>query len=581
MADDIHDPDASGLMDVPSTADADITLSSVIRGLTGVMAGDGNAAFRMIFDHAGIGIYQTSPDGRFLNANPALAHMLGYKSPTELIDDVHDIGRQIYIDPQTRRMLVDALSSRDTIRSFLCEARRRDGSRLWVSESASRVRDENGRLVCYVGTIEDVSELIRSQDALRAVEDDFRAIYENASEGIYRSTPDGKIIRANPAMVQMHGFETEEEWKEAITDLAHDWYVDPNRRAEFVAAIAKTGRINDFISQVYKVATGETMWILENAREIRSPDGILLYYEGTIRDITAQRRAEDDLRAAMSAAEASSQAKSDFLASMSHELRTPLNAIIGFSDIIRNEAFGPLPSRRYRAYIRDIHESGIHLLQLIEDILDVSKAEAGQLSVDDSPMSLQDAICTATQMLGERTRKGKVKLGLAAPTGLPMLLADRRRVLQIAINLVSNAVKFTPPGGKVEVSVFEAPTGAIIMRIEDTGIGIPAQDQERVFEPFVQLNQSTGTATEGTGLGLPLTRKLVELHGGTLVLDSRPGNGTRIDVVFPKWRTLRQRGDPTSQTDEPSKKGQTQRPTPSGFEGAAIAAITNGLPPLR
>jgi signal transduction histidine kinase len=305
-----------------------------------------------------------------------------------------------------------------------------------------------------------------------------------------------------------------------------------------------------------------------------------------VRDITEQRHAEEAMRAAMSAAEASSRAKSDFLANMSHELRTPLNAIIGFSDIIRSEAFGPLQPDRYCAYVRDIHESGVHLLQLIEDILDVSKAEAGQLPIDDSPLALPEVLQAAVQMVRERARSGGVSLGLVAPAGLPMLLADRRRVLQIALNLVSNSVKFTDAGGSVQCSAYEAASGGLVMRVSDTGHGIPEEEQARVFEPFVQLNKSSGTASEGTGLGLPLTRKLVELHGGTLTLESRLGEGTRIEVSFPKWRTLRRRnGDATAldlagrETSE--KAGPANRPAPTAFEGAAIAAITSGLPPLR
>jgi PAS domain S-box-containing protein len=709
MADDIHDPAALRSADDTPSARADAALSPLAQALSGAAegrcAGQGDAVFRTIFEHAGVGIYQTTPDGRFLRANPALARMLGYETPERLIREVRDIGAQVYADPSTRRLIVDALASRDAVRGMLCEARRRDGSRLWVSESASRVCDAAGRIVGYVGTVEDVSLLIRSQEALQAAErnwrgifenakdglyraapdgtvlranpafvrmlgyaeeaellaavndpgrdwyvepgrrerfkallirdgrvgdfvsevvrhakgdriwisesarasfdadgtllyyegdvqditgrrraeEDYRAIFENASEGIYRSTPDGKVIRANPALVRMNGFRTEAEWKAAIGDFGRDWYVDPQRRAQFAAQIAETGRVQDFVSQVYRVATGETMWVLENAREVRAPDGALLYYEGTARDITEQRAIEEAMRNAMSTAEASNRAKSDFLANMSHELRTPLNAIIGFSDIIRSEAFGPLQSEseRYRAYVKDIHESGTHLLQLIEDILDVSKAEAGQLPIDDSPIGLPEVLQSAVQMMRERARKGQVDLDLVAPAGLPMLLADRRRILQIALNLVSNAVKFTPAKGSVRATAFESPAGSLVMRVTDTGVGIPAEEQVRVFEPFVQLNNSSGTASEGTGLGLPLTRKLVELHGGTLSLDSRSGRGTRIDVAFPKWRTLRRRESEGSACEGRDEKGPAQGPAPSAFEGAAIAAITTGLPRLR
>jgi PAS domain S-box-containing protein len=708
MADDIHDPVALRQADERSAGRGDSVLSPVTCGIGEVMSDPGDAAFRTIFQHAGVGLYQSTPDGRFLKVNPALARMLGYDGPEQLSREVRDIASQVHVDPQTWHSLTDALADRESVCGLVFEAKRRDGSRLWLSESASRVCDAAGRPIGYVGTLEDVSPLMRCRDALdtaeqnwrgifdnahdglyqaspdgtvlranpalvrmqgyrteaellaalndpaqpwyvergrrqdflnrlydtgrvndfvsevyrsggeeriwvlesaraiydgegrmihfdgvvqditdrRKAEEDYRAIFENASEGICRTAPDGTPIRANPAMVRMNGFETEAQWKAAVRDTGRDWYVDPDRRARFVAEIARTGRVTDFVSQVYRVATGETMWVAENAREVRAADGTLLYYEGTVRDITEQRQTEEAMRAAMSAAEASSRAKSDFLANMSHELRTPLNAIIGFSDIIRSEAFGPLQPDRYCAYVRDINESGVHLLQLIEDILDVSKAEAGQLPIDDSPLALPEVLQAAVQMVRERARSGGVSLGLVAPAGLPMLLADRRRVLQIALNLVSNSVKFTHSGGSVQCSAYEAPSGGLVMRVSDTGQGIPEEEQARVFEPFVQLNKSSGTASEGTGLGLPLTRKLIELHGGTLTLDSRLGEGTRIEVSFPKWRTLRRRnGDATisdlAGKEMSEKEGPAHRPAPTAFEGAAIAAITSGLPPLR
>ncbi|MDH5749137.1 MAG: ATP-binding protein, partial [Rhodospirillales bacterium] len=237
-------------------------------------------------------------------------------------------------------------------------------------------------------------------------------------------------------------------------------------------------------------------------------------------------------------AQESSRTKSEFLATMSHELRTPLNAIIGFSEIMTEQTFGALGNGKYGEYAVNIHESGHHLLDLINDILDVSKIEAGSLDIHPEDLSLEEVIETSVRLIRDRAQAANVTVEAELEEGLPLLSADSRRIIQILLNLLSNAVKFTPAGGRVVVRAdCPRPENQIRLSVSDTGIGIAAEDIEKAMSPFGQVDGDLSRKYEGTGLGLPLTKGLVELHGGILLLSSRLGQGTTVTVLFPPERT--------------------------------------------
>jgi signal transduction histidine kinase len=237
-------------------------------------------------------------------------------------------------------------------------------------------------------------------------------------------------------------------------------------------------------------------------------------------------------------AEAASKAKSEFLAMVSHELRTPLNAIIGFSEIMKGQMFGPLGEGRYVAYAEDIHRSGRHLLDIITDILDLSKAEAGRLQPNEELVDLPGAVGGVIRLLRESAAKSKVAVQLGHPPDLPLLRADRGMVTRIVVNLLSNAIKFSLPGGTVEVTLGRSRQGDLLLSVRDHGIGIAADDLPRVLQPFVQADNQMSRKHEGTGLGLPLTKKMLELHGGTLALESELGVGTLAVARFPAERLV-------------------------------------------
>ena len=253
-------------------------------------------------------------------------------------------------------------------------------------------------------------------------------------------------------------------------------------------------------------------------------------------EVVQRQRTEMDLRKAKEQADAANQAKSEFLAMISHELRTPLNAIIGFSAMLSGEADLKLSPENSRDYAIDIHRSGTHLLALINDILDLSKAEVGKVEVNDSLVDLGNAISNSVGMIRTRAEEAAIKLVIELPSGLPLLYADERKLNQILLNLLSNAVKFTPNGGTVTVAAMEEISGDLIMTVSDTGIGIAQDEIERVFEPFVQLDSSLARKYEGTGLGLSLSRRWVQLLGGSLILESDLGAGTVAQLRFPRER---------------------------------------------
>lgn len=258
-------------------------------------------------------------------------------------------------------------------------------------------------------------------------------------------------------------------------------------------------------------------------------------------EILERKRVESELRTAKDQAEVGSRAKSEFLAMVSHELRTPLNAVIGFSEMLASEMFGPIGDRRYQGYATDIHGSGLHLLSLINDILDLSKVEANSFELVEQELDVPAQIDDALHTVEAKAADGKISLNSKLPTILPALYADERAFKQVVLNILSNAVKFTPPGERVEISAGVNHRGEFVITIVDTGIGISEADQENVLKPFTQADSSLARQYEGTGLGLPLTRSLMELHGGRLELESRLRKGTTVRAVFPRDRIVRNR----------------------------------------
>lgn len=255
------------------------------------------------------------------------------------------------------------------------------------------------------------------------------------------------------------------------------------------------------------------------------------------REVERHRDVEVSLLTTMRDVRAASQAKSEFLANMSHELRTPLNAIIGFAEIMESELVGPLGSKQYVGYAKDVRESGQYLLELINDILDLSKIEAGQLEANLEEVDLGKTVDVCLRMVKDQANEAGLTVDLSGVEGLPSIRSNARMLRQIILNLLSNAIKFTPEGGGIKIDMhLDEPLRSVSLRVKDTGIGIAPADITRVMRPFEQVESAQGNVHRGTGLGLPMAKSLVELLGGEFTIQSEIGNGTTITMLLPVER---------------------------------------------
>jgi two-component system cell cycle sensor histidine kinase PleC len=274
--------------------------------------------------------------------------------------------------------------------------------------------------------------------------------------------------------------------------------------------------------------------VLEIRRNYMADGGFLT----TFTDMTERKQFENALQAAKEQAELANRAKTAFLANMSHELRTPLNAIIGFAEIIHQELLGPIGTPRYLDYIADIHLSGNHLLEVINDILDLSKVESGHFELLEKTVDIERVVASALRLLGDRTAKDDLSVRIRMPEPHPLVRADERAMKQILLNLLSNSVKFTPTGGVIEVAVELADNGDLLVIVADNGVGFDLADLPRALAPFGQIDSSLTRRYQGTGLGLPLVNSLTQLHGGRLEIDSKLDAGTRVTVRLPAARVV-------------------------------------------
>ncbi len=396
-----------------------------------------------------------------------------------------------------------------------------------------QLAEEYNRVLDRV-TLEMQTQLDTS-NALRQAEEKYRGIFENAVEGIFQTSIDGKYLNANPALAQIYGYDSPEQLMEQIGNIGRDLYVNPDSRRQFQELIAFDGRVRDLESQVYR-RDGQIIWITENARVINDADGKPIAYEGTVEDIT-ERMTSDRLRQEKELAEAANYAKSTFLAKMSHEIRTPLNGVIGMLDLLTGTA---LDARQER-YARIARSSADALLSQINDILDFSKIEAGKLELDSVPFDLRLLVEDVTEMFVLRAESEGVELSCHVLPDVPAnVQGDPERVRQVIINLVNNAIKFTAEGEVMIRAELVAHTNddreciaTVKISVRDTGIGMTPEQQQRLFTAFSQADSSISRKYGGTGLGLSICRQLVELMGGRIGVDSQAGKGSTFWCEIP------------------------------------------------
>src|SRR4051812_23089505 len=390
-------------------------------------------------------------------------------------------------------------------------------------------------LIIFAGLSFVLSLLQRAAENTRkrvtAGEASYRAFFDHAVEGIFRTTPNGHYLAVNQALADIYGYATPEALIIGLTDISAQLYADPKRRDEFHKLMQAHDVVTNFVSEIHH-RSGRRIWISENARAVRDWSGALLCYEGTVEDVTEKFEQERTLRAALRQAEIANKMKAAFLAAMSHELKTPLNAVLGFSEIIRDEILGPVGNQGYRDYAADIHNSGAKLLAVINDVLDVSRLEGGLLTIDARLESVLDVAESAVKRARDLTRDHRA-IEISLPEGIPPLRADPRRLSQALGNLLANALKFTPSTGQVRFAACLQDDGGMHLVVEDSGIGMAEETLPAALDPSRQLDGTLSRRFEGAGLGLSIAKALAELHGGTLHIQSAVGEGTTVTIALP------------------------------------------------
>lgn len=366
---------------------------------------------------------------------------------------------------------------------------------------------------------------------------EWRAIIDTATDGIITLDRLGKIQTFSAGAEAIFGYRNAEVMDQFFTSL-----LSPDSRKvvrDYLAALQGPGLasvFNDGREVTAIVKQGGTVPLFLTIGALQDTPSKAAFC-AVVRDITQWKRTEAELREAKEQAEEASRQKSEFLARISHELRTPLNAIMGFSEVIRLERFGAIGNDRYRSYVNDIHVSGSLLLSLINDLLDLSKVEAGQLELNFTSVNLSETADTAIRMLQDAATNNRVVIRKAMPADLPNVVADLRSMRQVMLNLLSNAIKFTDPGGQVIISAVTSKSGELKLRIKDTGIGMNEQQMASALEPFKRVT-TEGREVPGTGLGLPLTKALTEANRASFTISSEPRKGTTIEITFPTTRVL-------------------------------------------
>jgi PAS domain S-box-containing protein len=360
-------------------------------------------------------------------------------------------------------------------------------------------------------------------------------ILDTAADGVIVADAGGRIESINAAGEALFGIDFDPANERNLTDLFA--FESHKTIDDYMAELSQPGLpglIADGREAIGREAKGGLIPLFVTMGRM----GESGKYCVVLRDMTHWKKVEEDLVKARRAAELASEQKSEFLARVSHEIRTPLNAIIGFSDVMIEERFGPVGNERYREYLRDINRSGAHVLDLVNDLLDISKIEAGKMEMSFEAVELNQIAAETVALLQPQANRDRIIIRTSLSRAVPKVVADARSMRQIILNLVSNAIKFTPENGQVIVSTVYEGDGEVALRVRDTGRGMSAEDIERAMKPFQQVGSIAERRGRGTGLGLPLTKAMVEANRAYFELESKPGEGTIAHVHFPSQRVL-------------------------------------------
>ena len=481
-------------------------------------------------------LYENAPDmycsvdvktGLVTNCNQTLMTNLGMTK-----DDVLDHPVLALYHPDSLETVNNAfleLISTGQVQSNNLKIRGKNGITIDVELSVNAIRDENGIIISSRSIWRDITDRKLAEEAVRASEDRLTEIFAIAPEAVITIGSDMKIQMFNTSAERIFGYQAVEVLGQPMTILMPQRFRNGHSRhvREFGTS-SDAYRFMDERDDIIALRKDGTEFPAAASVSKLEVEGDMIYTV-MLHDVTERRKSETERRKALIEAEKANKAKSSFLATMSHELRTPLNAIIGFSDMLRGQYFGDLGSPKYKEYADDIQSSGMHLLNLVNDILDLSEIEAGERSLNKEMLSIKDMVDEITPMIMELSQRKGIKYTVEVLDGLPPIHAEKRAVKQVLLNLLNNAIKFTQEGGKITLSITDGDRHQTI-KIIDTGVGIPDDEIETLTKPFARGETDSHKAQEGTGLGLSIVKSLVDLHQGELSIESKVGKGTTVTV---------------------------------------------------
>ena len=535
--------------------------------------------YQPIFENAPVGIFQTDPQGRVVKANPALALLLGFPSPQALLEGLNGGGFDLYASPGRRQEILRVVEESGRGLEIHSEVRQKDGRKIWISESVVAVRDAQGRIEHYEGVVQDITARKKAFNLLLD-QTEVIGLLEGVAVAANSANPIDQVLQdaldrvcAYMKWPVGHVYLLEEATDELVS--ARLWHMERPAAFEEFRRISEEYRFRSGIGLPGRVlADGKPAWITNVVRDSNFPRSGLaseLGVRGAFgfpvmagREVVAvlefftdkparpdeailevmghvgtqlgrafeRRKADRELRATMAAAEAASTAKSHFLANMSHELRTPLNSVIGFAAFLLKNKSGTLQNTEL-TYLERIQSNGKHLLGLIDQVLDLSKVEAGEMKLQVAATDLGRLVGETVDQLKGNVGDRPITLSAEIPEGLVPLEADADKLKQVLINLLGNALKFTERGS-VTVRVAADPSTRRPTRIDvtDTGIGIPADRRESIFEAFQQVESSASRKYGGTGLGLTISRSLCRLMGYRIQVESEVGRGSTFSLLL-------------------------------------------------
>ncbi|MCB1998403.1 MAG: PAS domain-containing protein [Burkholderiaceae bacterium] len=482
-----------------------------------------------LFDLLPVGAYRSTPDGRMLRANPALVKLNGYTTEAELISAVHDIAGEWYVDPAQREQFRRQLATEGRVIGLVSEVyRHRTRERIWISENAHQVRDDQGNLLCYEGTVEEITDRIRTQQALERSDAQLRLIARRVPGVVYLAhvSPQGLIrfLFISEGVRDVYGVDPEEAQRDGhvLQRMRHP--VDDVRVQNGLTQSERAGTAHDAEFRILH-RDGSVRWVQATSTPIHhDADGD--HRCGLIVDVTARHEA-DALRLARDRAETAHHAIAGLLARISHELRTPMNAMLGFTQLLQAD---PSLSSRHRQFADESLRAGRHLLALVDDLLELGRAESGDITLQLSALDPAVALAESLALLAPLLQAQAVTV-TRPDSPLPRLRADPLRLRQVLTNLLSNAIKYNRVGGWVAVAARR--TGATVaVTVSDGGPGLNAAQQARLFQPFERLGAERGPV-HGTGLGLALSQQLAHAMGGDITAACTPGQGCQFTLSLP------------------------------------------------